>query len=216
MAIALTTTAYGDRIPLHRGKRCDREAVRAYHYQLHDDSTSVSIVAIAPADQPESVRTGAAPSRPPESAELLRKSFYVDRKSISADHVQLSRIAFAIYSDGRYRGSGMLRHDGGPHAQVQGANVTVRVRAYAGTPQHRGDLHGMRLVWETAERYWVRRSQSRAVSLVPKPEPSFWETQKGNEPCNTEQPAIFLSQLVEESFDEITHLEVVLERLKDR
>jgi hypothetical protein len=207
---------FGGKLYYHTGKRCNNGCVRAYNYQTHAEATSASIVAIAPVEQPKNVHTGAAPADPPDPRERLRKAFYVDKPSITADHVELSRMALAFYNDGGYVGSGLLGFDGGPDGVLQGANAVIRVRAYAGAPQHPGKLDHMQLLWETEHPCWIGRKQSRAISLFPR-----FCFLKGCPPERvnvTVREAGYdtLSDVIRRHFEEITHLEIVLERLKDR
>lgn len=133
--LASAASVWGDKLFFHHGKRSNACGVRDYEYDFTAGGVTTRAIAIAPVDQPQHVATGAAPDPLAAPGETLRKAFFVDRTSFEADHVLLSRVSLAIYNDGRYVGTGILSFDGGPDGAFHGANVLIRVRAYAGTPQ---------------------------------------------------------------------------------
>lgn len=133
--LASAASVWGDKLFFHHGKRSNACGVRDYEYDFTAGGVTTRAIAIAPVDQPQHVATGAAPDPLAAPGESLRKAFFVDRTSFEADHVLLSRVSLAIYNDGRYVGTGLLSFDGGPDGAFHGANVLIRVRAYAGTPQ---------------------------------------------------------------------------------
>lgn len=128
-----------------------------------------------------------------------RKPFHFTTGSLSANNVTLEQVGLSIYDTGNIAASGRISHDGGPNGSVAGANVTLRLRAYAapvaGTADGRLPLNSP-LVWESSCTLWVSRNQPRVVSLTP-PGQNYWP-------------------ILRRQFDEITHLEVELEAQQDR
>ncbi len=201
----------------HRARTYNRCCLPSRDYALYAQRVSESVVAVASAEQPTPithylVKTDEEGTR--QAVPVLRKDFGVLRNSIIADDVALERMGLSLYNTGQYACNGVLRFDGGPDGSLLGANVVVRVRAYSGTPQHRGGLTNMRLVWETERPVWVRRGEAKSISLLPEPFP----------PRSSAAVRVRLTDswpgpptdLIHQHFEQITHLEVVLERCKDR
>jgi hypothetical protein len=213
---ASAASVLGDKLFWHHAKRSNACYVRDYEYDFFAGAVTTRAIAIAPVDQPQRIATGAAPDPLGVPGEKLRKAFFVDRTSFEADHVTLSRVSLAIYNDGRYAGTGILSFDGGPDGAFHGANVLIRVRAYAGSPQAPGGLDHMRLLWHTRQLVWIGRQQTKAISLFPEPPRAH--------PIQLEQatPTVLdsLSQApsfqIREHFHELTHFEIIVERQQDR
>lgn len=219
--LASAASVWGDKLFFHHGKRSTACGVRDYEYDFSAGGVTTRAIAIAPVDQPQHVATGAAPDPLAAPGETLRKAFFVDRTSFEADHVLLSRVSLAIYNDGRYVGTGILSFDGGPDGAFHGANVLIRVRAYAGTPQApvsspSGDLDHMRLLWHTRQLVWIGRQQTKAISLFPEPPRTHPIPLEQATPTVLNGSSQTPSSLICEHFHEITHFEIIVERQKDR
>ena len=206
----------------NRATTCARHRLPAYDYALHAERVSASIVAVAPAGPPTSIkhyRPDTSKGGARQAADVLRKNFPVLRNSIAANGVALERIGLSLYNTGQYACTGVLRFDGGPDAALLGANVVIRVRAYSGVPQHPGGLTNMRLLWETELPAWVHRGEAKALSLLPgPPPPPCPPASRIHAPAahSWDWPQKAPSNLICQHFDEITHLEIVLEHCKDR
>lgn len=137
-----------------------------------------------------------SPMPPPvlQPALVRRKSFAPKQPDITAEYVTLDRIGLAIYETGHVAFTGLISHSGGPDGLVRGSDVTLRVRGYGvnrltSTTTPNGPLH-----FEMRRTCRVLRGDSAAISLVPV------------ECCET----------VRARYDEITHLEVILESRHSR
>jgi hypothetical protein len=204
----------------HRATRCNLLCLPAYPYSQHAGCASASVVAIASADQPTTITNylpSAEPGETRRAVSVLRRVFPVTTNSVTVDGVTLERMGLAFYSTGQYACTGLLRFDGGPDGSLLGANVVVRVRAYSGVPQHPGGLTGMRLLWESERPIWVSRGQSVATSLLPDPPQQRKQAFASPVGVHLEDMCPCApSDIIYQHFDEITHLEVVLERYRDR
>jgi len=206
----------------NRATTCTRHRLPAYDYALHAERVSARVVAIAPAGPPTSIKHYKPdPSRGGAwwAVDVLRRDFPVLRNSIVANGVELERIGLSLYNTGQYACTGVLRFDGGPDAALLGANVVIRVRAYSGVPQHPGGLTNMRLLWETERPAWVHRGEAKSVSLLPgRPRPPCPPESRVRAPATDSWnwPREAPSKLIYQHFNEITHLEIVLEHGKDR
>jgi len=200
----------------HRGRRPSACCIPSYNYDMHPDPTIATVVAIAPVGQPQTIEPDASSTRSARTPGNLRKAFFVDRASIATENVTLSRIASAFYDDGRYNVSGLVSFDGGPDGALEGANVRISIRAYSGTAQHAGRLDNMRLLWVTQQSLWIGRGQSRTISLLPAPRCTKTDTHEGIQSAVHNTSPAPPSKLIREHFEETTHLEIVLEHLKDR
>lgn len=202
-----------------RGTTCNRRCLPAYSYALYAERSSASVVAVAPAGSPTPVTHYLPNARKVggrEAVAVLRKDFPVLRNSIVAGGVALQRMGFSLYNTGQYACTGLLRFDGGPDAVLLGANVVVRVRAYSGAPQHPGELNNMRLLWETELPTWVHRGEAKSLSLLPgPPQPACPPARLVHARLTDSWPQP-PTNLIYQHFDEITHLEIVLEHCKDR
>ena len=205
-----------------RGTTCNRHCLPAYSYAQYAERSSASVVAVAPVGSPTAVThylPNARKGGTRETVPVLRKDFPVLRNSIVAGDVALERMGFSLYSTGQYACTGLLRFDGGPDAALLGANVVVRVRAYSGAPQHPGELTNMRLLWETELPTWVHRGEAKSLSLLPgPPRPACPPARLVKTPAthSWDWPQEAPSSLIHQHFDEITHLEIVLEHCTDR
>ena len=203
----------------HRATTCNRCCLRSEDYALYAQRVSESLVAVAPVNQPTSIthyyladsETGGTRRTVPAQ----RKNFEVLRNSIVADGVTLERVGVSLYDSGFYACTGLLRFDGGPDGALLGANVVLRVRAYSGAPQHPGTLTNMRLLWETERPMWVPRGEAKSISLLPVPLPSRANGAVTRVGLTDSWPHP-VTQMIIQHFDETTHLEIVLERCKDR
>jgi hypothetical protein len=216
---------------IHRGRRCNKGLIEPHSYKMYDTMQSASIIAIASADQPESISQFARSVKSPgnrETVEIERKLFPVNVNSITAGGVTLERMGLTLYADGRYICTGLLSFDGGPQAALLGANVAVRIRAYSGTPLQEGNALNMRMLWETRRKAFVRRDEPLACSLLPdfdlQPLLGSCEGEKFA-PIPNKQPITVTSKydwpdhpsdLILLHFEETTHLEIILERYTDR
>jgi hypothetical protein len=202
-----------------RATTCNRRCVPARPYALYSERSTASVVAVASVDQPTPITQylpGTQDGQDRKAVSVLRKDFTVLDNSIVADGVALERMGFSLYSTGQYACTGMLRFDGGPDGSLLGANVVLRVRAYSGVAQHPGGLTNMRLLWETELPTWVHRGEAKSISLLPgPPQPACPPARLVHVGVTHSWPQP-PSTLIEQHFDETTHLEIVLEHCKDR
>ena len=125
---------------------------------------------------------------------VRRKTFAPKQPSITAEYVTLDRIGLAIYETGHITCSGLISQSGGPDGLVRGNSVTLRVRGYGVNRLTSTTYPNGPLQFEFRSSCRVMKGQSEAISLVP------------CECCET----------IRERFDEITHLEVILESRHSR
>lgn len=137
---------------------------------------------------------GGAASKSVQPTIVRRKSFAPTQPAIVSDEVTLNRIALAIYETGHVAFTGLISHSGGTDGLVRGSDVVLKVRGYgrnrlgAAVPPD-GPLH-----FEMRRNCRVSKGDSEAISLVPV------------ECCET----------IRARYDEITHLEVILETSRSR
>jgi hypothetical protein len=136
----------------------------------------------------------ASPPAIAQPVPVRRKSFAPKQPSITAEFVTLDRIGLAIYETGHISCTGLISHSGGPDGLVRSNSVTLRVRGYGvnrltSTTYPNGPLH-----FEFRNSFRVLRGQSEGISLVP---------------CDC-------CETIRSRFDEITHLEVILESRHSR
>ena len=214
-----TSEAAAQRCFRHRATTCNRCCLPSRDYALYAQRVSASAVAIASVDQPSAIThhylAHAEAGTERRALSVLRKDYSVLQNSIVADDVTLERIGVSLYGTGLYACTGLLRFDGGPDGSLLGANVVVRVRAYSGAPQHPGALTNMRLLWETERPMWVHRGEAKSVSLLPEPLPTRGNGAEVRVRVAESGPHP-LTEMICQHFDETTHLEIVLERCKDR
>lgn len=125
---------------------------------------------------------------------VRRKTFAPTQPAITAEHVTLDRIGLTIYETGHVACTGLISHSGGPDGLVRGSNVCIKVRGYSvnrltSPTRPNGSLH-----FETLKTLRATQECVDAVSLTP-----------------TE-----CSETIRRHFDEITHLEVILESRRSR
>jgi hypothetical protein len=218
-SVAGPSQSLASRFYHHRATRYSGCCLRAYPYAVDAGRSSARLVAVAPPGPPSGI-THYLPSRDAsgkrQAVSVQRKDFPVKENSVTADGVTLARVGLSLYDTGQYACTGLLQFDGGPDGSLLGANVVVRVRAYAGAPQHPGGLTNMRLLWETEQPIWVHRGEAKTISLLPEPpQPPFEPAQPVRVRLADTWPRP-PSGLVYQHFDEITNLEIVLEHCKDR
>ncbi len=216
VALAWVTTAVGD-LFCSGQRTCSRACLPKHAYGHDDRSVAGSILAVAPVGQPTQTNQffPAADADGKLKARAIRRKIFTPAvASLTVDHVKLQRISLALYDDGQLDCTGGLSHDGGPNGALLGNRVTIRVRAYAGVPQHPNVDNAAPLMWETTRELWSSRRRPVAISLVP-------GIASARLP-HGEQIEFFtrgnssLADAVRRHFDEITHLEVELEYRKDR
>lgn len=191
----------------HRARRHSQNCLPSYPFSPEKNVSSVAFIAVAPDDQPE--RISQFRSDPNLTRAVLRKSFFGETNSISTNGVTLNRIGLAVYSDGSAVCTGSLYFDGGPQESLSGANVMVRVRAYAGAPQDSRNLESAQMLWQTAKSMWITKKTPVTTSLFPKPKKTrnFPAAMKAKDSAKAKTRTSVNAQ----RFDEITHMEVVLE-----
>lgn len=139
-------------------------------------------------------RLGATTSDSVQPTIVRRKSFAPTQPSIVSEEVTLDRIGLAIYETGHVAFTGLISHSGGIDGLVRGSDVVLKVRGYgrnrlgAAVPPD-GPLH-----FEMRRNCRVSKGDSETISLVPV------------ECCET----------IRARYDEITHLEVILETSRSR
>jgi hypothetical protein len=179
----------------HRRLACNRGSLRWYPYAHNRQTNRASILATA------------------VDARVRRKTFAPASPSIAVDHVQLSRISLLMYKSGKLSFTGLISHQGQPNKEIRGNYVTVRVRAYAGTPRH-PNLDNASLLWESTRSLWLPRNQRIAISLLPGatriPGPG------GDEIRVTAKATESLADLVRLHFHQTSHIELELECRHDR
>ena len=152
------------------------------------ESGSVPVLAIAGQDWTSQPGNVVAP------AMFRRKSFSLKPPGIQADNVTLDRIGLAIYETGHVAFTGRISDNGGPDGLTHGSDITIRVRGYGTNRVNsvippNGPLH-----FEMSSNCRVLKGRSDAIALVP----------------------LRCSETVREHYDEITHLEVVLESRRSK
>lgn len=136
-----------------------------------------------------------SPTSPTATPTIVRrKSFAPIQPTIVADDVTLDRIGLAIYETGHVAFTGVVSHVGGTDGLVRGSDVTFRVRGYGINRLTSPALPNGPLYFEMRRICRVSKGDSAAVSLVP------------CECCET----------IRARYDEITHLEVILESRRSR
>ena len=126
------------------------------------------------------------------------KPFYTPTASLSAGDVTLSQMAFDIQDTGFITASGRLANSGGPNGSLQGANITIHLRAYAGRvvgPPGTLPVNSP-MIWESQSSHWISREDPKTISLT------------GSGRC--------YAAVLRQRFDGITHLEVELVAQRDR
>lgn len=191
-----------------RQRPVNRHSVPCYCYGFDDPRPSTALVAVASVDQPAIVPGMTFQGRP-----VQRKVFALALPALTNDQLHLSRISLALYDNGQIVATGKLEHDGSPNRAIQGNNVTIRVRAFASTPQFKGELNNAPMLWQTERKIWATRNRPQMVSLVPLPGDRFTEhsAMRYNVP-----PESSFDELIRQHFNEITHLEIELEYRRDR
>jgi hypothetical protein len=129
---------------------------------------------------------------PPAPDVRQRKRFELDVRQLSASSFLLDQIGVAVYDNGRIAASGQLFHSGGQTGAERGGEVDVRVIGY-GAADASGLTGGAVVLWETAVREWVPRGGPKTVSLI--------------DPGRQTE----IRSLVAETFEELTHVEVMIE-----
>ncbi|MBS0202713.1 MAG: hypothetical protein JSS49_07420 [Planctomycetes bacterium] len=136
-------------------------------------------------------------AQPPDvlaPAMFRRKSFSLKQPSLQADNVTLDRIGLAIYETGHVALTGLVSDTGGQDGLTKGSDITIRVRGYGMNRLNSPTLPNGPLHFEMSSNCRVLRGRSDAISLVP----------------------LRCSETVREHYDEITHLEVVLESRRSK
>ena len=183
-----------------------------YSYGHDDERLTDSTIAVASVDQPTEAKPGAVDGK---DAILCKRFVPVpEHASLKIEHLGLSQISLEVRSSGQLACTGLISHDGGPSGELLGANVAVRVRAYAGTPQHPNVDHDAVMLWETTRLLWVPRKHPQVVSLLPAIPPLRYPN--GDQVRFTTHTQYPLAHLAKSHFHDVTHLQVELEYRKDR
>ncbi len=188
----------------------NRCGLPAYAYSQGGERTAVSTLAIA-SERPVAASEDAADDGTTDSR---RMRFLPAEPSLKIENVQLQQIALELHSSGRLTCTGRISHDGGPEGALLGANVAIRVRAYAGTSQHANVDVDAVMLWETTHVLWVGRNQPRVISLLPATYSLCYRN--GDQARFTSHTNCDLARLAKRHFPEVTHLQVELEYRKDR
>lgn len=195
-----------------RQKACNQRGVPVHSYGGDDRRHSASAVAVAPINQPAPPPGTTAANQPAPATQLQRKLFTLATPTLAVDQVRLSRISLALYSDGSAACTGLVEHTGGPNGDLLGNEVTVRIRAFAGTPQYRGALDNAPMLWATESTFWLNRQEPTMISLLPTADPPG----SGKFFSSIVPQQASLPAAVQSHFNEITHLEVQIEYRTNR
>ncbi|HWB14734.1 MAG TPA: hypothetical protein VG826_36260 [Pirellulales bacterium] len=214
VALILAAVCHGSAVGGHklRQRTCNRCGVPSYRYGFDDPRHFIRVVAVASVEQP----TAVAGLTSHAGRTVQRKVFKLPLSTVpvaTSDPIQLSRMSLAIYDNGQIVATGQIDHNGGPYKAIQGNNVVVRLRAFAGTPQFTGPLDNAPMLWQTERTLWATRDRPQMISLVPLP----------GDPCRagsatelTVPPEASFDEAIRQHFNEITHLEIELEYRNDR
>ena len=167
-----------------------------------------SLVASSTLDQPRvflqnPARNGAEAEGRQER--IYFKTFSSLRNSLTADGVTLDRIGLQITDEGQALCTGRVSYNGGDNGNLLGAHVTISVQVYSASSSSEESLNTARLIWAQKQKFWVRRNEVSAISLIPH------KGQVKQRPALKENPG---NEMIEKHFSGITHLEVVLETRK--
>ncbi len=205
MAILLVDADWAAAQIFHHQRARVRCCLPPGRYADDHDRTRDSLLGVVPADmQTGDAVTWLEDGVPRPSIQLgygvawgvHRKKPDFASKSLTAGLVKLDQIAAAVYDTGRIACTGKISHTGPADGDSLGKNVTIRVRAYAGPTGQNPQLLNAPMVWESRADLWIRRADTRVVSLVPK----------------QSHPSSELRRY----FQEITHVEVELQSNEDR
>ena len=215
MGLLLAAVGSGVAVGGHklRQRTCNRCGVPAYRYGHDDPRHFIRVVAIASVDQPALIK-GLTSNNAGRT--VRRKIFTVPLPAVpvaTPDPIHLSRMSLAIYDNGQIVATGQIDHNGGPYGAIQGNNVVIRLRGYAGTPQFTGPLNNAPMLWQTERALWVTRNRPMMISLIPLPSDRH-ETGLLRE--FTAPPEQSFDETIRQHFEEITHLEIELEYRNDR
>ncbi len=131
---------------------------------------------------------------------------------LSAGPVTVDSIGVAIYANGDVVCTGIAHHDGGIQAAHHGGNIDVRVRLLMDVPESPHLVLIGRVLLESRRQYWVPRD--RSVTIAPLTDARSTHRSLATIPsAPTETPQ---HALIARHFDEITHVEIEIDYLRDR
>ncbi|WP_131282229.1 hypothetical protein [Blastopirellula marina] len=164
---------------------------------------TVRIVTVATGNQLEAIAT----------AGLSNSKYFFPQppqQNFATSGIVFDRIGVAIFDNGSCNCTGRLQYDGGHDKVFHGANVLVKVRAFAGPPGSPDTtLEGMRLVFQTQKRIWVRRDGEIMTSLIPTQVDSASTYAATSNYTVSANYTNYLPALVQQDFNRITHVEIV-------
>jgi hypothetical protein len=193
-----------------RSKLCNLGGIPKRAYETDRVLESQSLIAIAGVAPPEPTVIGRETRR--------RKLFNVPQQTLKVKNVVLSNIALAFYEDGYWACTGTLSMPQNAEGEGRLAIVRIIVRAYAGGAQlPLAEFTNQPRLWETKQKYSVKKGQSTAIALMPAAglEGGSVASHLGGQSDETcLSPGERLSRLCSLHFASMTHVELVLERLQ--
>jgi len=147
-----------------------------------------------------------------QTSVAIKRFDAVPQVSMKAGPVTMQSIGVAVYANGVIQCTAVARHDGGLQAAMHGGNVAIRVRVFLDVPESPHPLDTGRVLMESQGRYWVARDRSTTIAPIT-PVPLARESTRFQSSCDVSATH---QALIEAHFDEITHVEIELDYLRDR
>lgn len=216
---ALVTQVLAGGAYRNRGRAPVTCGIPRHHYAEDVPVRGGAIIAIARPEPPPAVKLYA---RTGLEQTVERKTFDFPVTALVVDHIVLDRVGLDLFQNGQMVCTGTLRHSGGPLGNLVGNNVTIRLRAFAGVKLNEGippqsPLHNAAMLWESERTLWLPRDRTMAISLLPTQQCGPNRDGHTRVELRSELPGQHaLTETVRRNFDQLTHLEVVLEYTLDR
>lgn len=136
---------------------------------------------------------------------------------VSAGQVVLRHFGAEIHSDGKHAVTGQLAfvlpsNESREAAAIRGSTARIHVRAFAG-PGRMGSVDGQAMLFATRQDVWVPADSPIAISLLPLLPTAASRASREVQLLGVGR-GLSLSELVEDSFDRLSHVEIVVEQLK--
>jgi hypothetical protein len=179
------------------------------HYSVDKVADSGRVVLAQPASEPSSLA--------PKSRQVKRFFAQPTTNQVAAGQVVMTQFGAEMHRNGNHAVTGELAFVPDPERSregvaFRGATARIRVRAYAGVPQQEA-VQRSAILFETTQKAWVPANDSVAMSLIPATSSTRYRTPSRQVYLHTQAPAN-LSTTIRDSFDRITHVEIVIDMLE--
>ena len=154
--------ARGEDLFWSRRHACNQGCIRSYNQDSFAGVRQASLDLFNAVGVPEVLVTGVA-----NQPTVRRKTYRGNTGKLEIGDLTVSDIALQLRDSGLLTASCRLAFGGGTERALDGTNVTLRLRAFTGSPGAVSDSSQMAMIWESLHELWVPTGRTVVTSIVP-------------------------------------------------